>query len=67
MTIDGFRDEDFILPAGTAKTFWANEAFRLTVGNKTGVELLLNGKVLALPESEDSVVKGFIINSKLVE
>ncbi len=67
MTIDDFRDEDFILPAGTAKTFWANEAFRLTVGNKTGVELLLNGKVLTLPESKGRVVKGFIINSKLVE
>ena len=67
MTIDDFRDEDFILPAGTAKTFRANEAFRLTVGNKTGVELLLNGKVLTLPESKGRVVKDFIISSKLVE
>jgi len=67
MTIDGFREEDFILPAGTAKTFWGNEGFRLTVGNKPGVELLLNGKVLTLPESKDRVVKDFIINSKLVE
>ncbi len=67
MTIDDLRNEDFILPAGTAKTFWGNEAFRLTVGNKTGVELLLNGKVLTLPESKNKVVKDFIINSKLVE
>ena len=67
MTIDDFREEDFILPTGTAKTFGANDAFRLTIGNKTGVELSLNGKLLTLPESEDRVIKDFIINSKRVE
>ncbi|MBT6855750.1 MAG: DUF4115 domain-containing protein [Nitrospina sp.] len=67
MTIDNSREEDFILPAGTAKTFWGDETIRLTVGNKTGVELFLNGEVLVLPESEDRVVKDFFINSKLVE
>jgi cytoskeleton protein RodZ len=67
MTIDDFREEDFILPAGTEKIFWGNELIRLTVGNKTGVELFLNGKALSLPESKDKVVKDFIINSKLVE
>lgn len=67
MTIDDFREEDFILPAGTEKTFWGDELIRLTVGNKTGVELFLNGKTLSLPESKDKVVKDFIINSKLVE
>ncbi len=67
MTIDGFKEEDFILPAGTAKAFWGDETFRLTVGNKAGVELFLNGTILTLPESEDRVVKDFIINSKLIE
>jgi cytoskeleton protein RodZ len=67
MTIDDFREEDFILPTGTAKTFGANEAFRLTIGNKSGVELTLNGKIVTLPESKDRVIKDFIINSKLIE
>ncbi len=67
MTIDNFREEDFILPAGTAKTFWGNETIRLTVGNKTGVELFLNGKALVFPESKERVVKDFFINSKPVE
>jgi len=67
MTIDNFREEDFILPAGTTKTFWGNEIIRLTVGNKTGVELVLNDKAIALPESKEKVVKDFIINSKLVD
>lgn len=67
MTIDDSREEDFILPAGTAKTFGANDAFRLTIGNKPGVELSLNGKLVTLPESKDKVIKDFIINSKRVE
>jgi cytoskeleton protein RodZ len=64
MTIDNFREEDFILPAGTAKTFGANEAFRLTIGNKSGVELSLNDKLVTLPKSKNRVIKDFIINSK---
>ena len=67
MTIDDFREEDFILTAGSAKTFWANDAFRLTVGNKSGVELSLNGKDITLPESNNKVIKDFIINSEPVE
>jgi cytoskeleton protein RodZ len=67
MTIDDFREEDFILPAGTAKTFGANDVFKLTIGNKTGIELSLNGKLINLPESKDRVIKDFIINSKQVE
>ena len=67
MTIDDFGEEDFILPTGTQKTFWGNTSFRLTVGNKTGVELLLNGKALTFPEGKDRVVKDFIITSELVE
>ncbi len=67
MIIDDLGEEDFILPAGTAKTFLGNETFRLTIGNKTGVELSLNGETLTLPESKDKVVKDFIINSKLIE
>jgi cytoskeleton protein RodZ len=67
MTIDDFTEEDFILPTGTAKTFGANEAFRLTIGNKSGVKLTLNGKHVTLPESKDKVIKDFIINSKRIE
>ena len=66
-TSDNFREEDFILPTGTAKTFEANEVFRLTIGNKSGVELSLNGKLVTLPKSESRVIKDFIINSKRLE
>jgi cytoskeleton protein RodZ len=67
MTIDDFTEEDFILPTGTAKTFGANQAFRITIGNKSGVNLTLNGKHVTLPESKDRVIKDFIINSKRIE
>ena len=44
MTIDDFREEDFILPADGEKSYWANNVFRLTIGNKQGTEIILNEK-----------------------
>jgi hypothetical protein len=41
--------------------------FRLTIGNKDGTEVFLNGKKLDVPESKENVVKDFIINPKLIE
>ena len=67
MTIDDFREEDFIIPAGEEKSYWGNNVFRLTIGNKQGTEIILNGKKLVIPESKENVVKDFIINSKLIE
>jgi cytoskeleton protein RodZ len=67
MTVDDFREEDFILPADGEKSYWANTVFRLTIGNKLGTEIILNGKKLVIPESKENVVKDFIINSKLIE
>ena len=67
MIIDDFREEDFIIPAGEEKSYWGNNVFRLTIGNKQGTEIILNGKKLVIPESKENVVKDFIINSKLIE
>ena len=67
MTIDDFREEDFIIPAGEEKSYWGNNVFRLTIGNKQGSEIILNGKKLVIPESKENVVKDFIINSKIIE
>ena len=66
ITIDDFRGEDFILSAGEEKSYWGNEIFRLTIGNKQGTHLILNGKSLVVPESEGNVVKDIIINSELI-
>ena len=67
ITIDSFRDEDFILPAGEEKSFLGNKTFRLTIGNNKGTELILNGKHLVIPEGEQNIVKDFIINAKLID
>jgi cytoskeleton protein RodZ len=67
MTIDDFREEDFILSAGEEKSYWGNNVFRLTIGNKQGTKIILNGKNIVIPESKENVVKDFIINSKLIE
>ena len=67
ITIDDFREEDFILSAGEEKSYRGNEIFRLTIGNKQGTDLFLNGKSLVMPESEGNIVKDIIINSKLID
>ena len=67
MTIDNFREEDFILPAGEEKSFFGDETFRLTMGNNKGTELILNGKKLVIPKGKKNVVKDFIITTKLID
>ena len=67
MTIDDFREEDFILSADEEKSYWGNEIFRLTIGNKQGTDLILNGKNLVIPESEGNIVKDIMINSELID
>ena len=66
ITIDDFREEDFILSAGEEKSYWGNEIFQLTIGNKQGTDLILNGKNLVIPESEGNIVKDITINSELI-
>ena len=66
MTIDNFREEDFILPAGEEKSFFGKKTFRLTIGNNKDTELILNGKNLVIPYGNENVVKDFIITAKLI-
>ena len=67
LAIDGSKKEDFIIAAGEEKSYWGNKVFRITIGNKQGTDLILNGKNLALPKSKENIVKDFIINSKTTE
>ena len=66
LAIDNLREEDFILAAGEEKSYWGKKVFRLTIGNKQGTDLILNGKTLVLPESKEKVIKDFIIDSKII-
>ena len=66
MTIDNFREEDFILLAGEEKSFLGNKTFRLTIGNSKDTEVILNGKNLVIPYGNANVVKDFIITAKLI-
>jgi len=67
LTVDDYREEDFILSGGLEKTFSGKEKFRITIGNKTSTHLYLNGKPVVLPEVSGEVVRDFIINSSLLE
>jgi cytoskeletal protein RodZ len=66
MKVDNSREEDFILPEGSAKTFTAKEQFVITIGNKEGTILSLNNKAITLPKGSGQVVRNFLINSKLL-
>lgn len=67
MAVDGNAERDFILPAGELKEFEANNELVMTIGNKRGTKLKLNGKELALPATADNVVRNFKVNLKLIE
>jgi hypothetical protein len=64
--VDNSREEDFILPQGSAKTFTAKEQFVITIGNTEGTILFLNDQAIALPKGSGRVVRNFLINSKLL-
>lgn len=67
IVVDGSRQVDFMLQAGTTKSFGGKESFKVTIGNKKGTELILNGRALVLPESEGDVIRDFQVTSKLLE
>jgi cytoskeletal protein RodZ len=66
MKVDNSREEDFILPEGSSKTFTAKEQFVITIGNTEGTVLSLNNRAIPLPEGSGQVVRDFLINSKLL-
>jgi cytoskeleton protein RodZ len=66
IAIDGSPLEDFILSQGSEKIFYGKNQYLLGVDNQNSVDLTLNGIKLNFP-NKNSVVKNFIITSKLVE
>lgn len=67
VTVDDSRKIEFILSAGASKSLSGKKSFKVTIGNKNGAELALNGHSLPLPESEDNVVRDFQITPNLIE
>ncbi len=67
LRVDGLAEYDFILPAGAEKTFRGRNELLLTIGNREGTRLTLNGKPLIPPPGRDNVVRNFIITHKLIE
>ena len=68
ITIDGSRQEDFILSKGLAKSFYGKDNFLITVGNRKFVDMKLNDKILNLPDGDvNNVIREFLISSQLLE
>lgn len=67
LLIDGIEEKDFILQPGETEKVSGNKYFTVTIGNKQGTELALNGHALTLPESgENNVIRNFLISEELV-
>ncbi|MFQ5450413.1 MAG: RodZ domain-containing protein [Nitrospinaceae bacterium] len=67
LKVDGGSEEDFILPGGTQKSFYGNQKFLVTIGNKRGTYLFLNGQALDLPSGSSDVIRDFVITSQLLD
>ena len=67
LTVDETDQKDFILPGGTSKSFYADKEFRVTIGNRRGTQIFLNGKALDLPLGGGDVVRDFNITAKNIE
>ncbi len=64
LTIDKGQQQDFILPAGTNKEFQAQQAIRLTIGNRRGTQVILNEEELNLPETADNIIRDLILSEE---
>lgn len=67
LTVDEADQKDFILPGGTSKSFYADKEFRVTIGNRRGTQIFLNGKALDLPLGGGDVIRDFNITAKNIE
>gem|GEM_PF-329698 len=67
ITVDGSKEEDFILPGGSSKNIYGKEKIRLTIGNRSGTSLFLNGKAIELPSGTNDVIRNFDVTANLLE
>lgn len=67
VTVDDTKEEDFILPGGSTKNVYGTEKIRLTIGNRDGTHLFLNGQAIDLPPGSNDVIRDFVITANLLE
>lgn len=67
VTVDDGGEDDFILPGGSSKNIYGDEKFRVTIGNRRGTQIFLNGQSIDLPFGTSDVIRDFDITAKLIE
>ena len=67
VTVDDSKEEDFILPGGSTKNVYGREKIRLTIGNRDGTRLFLNGQPIDMPPGSSDVIRDFDITANLLE
>ncbi len=67
LTVDDSKEEDFILPGGSTKNIYGREKIRLTIGNRNGTHLFLNGQPIDMPSGSSNEIRDFDITANLLE
>ncbi|MFV1951110.1 MAG: RodZ domain-containing protein [Nitrospinota bacterium] len=65
--IDDAQVKDFILPRGGMEDIKAEEKFVITIGNKKGTHLRLNGKEITPPLTDYNVVRNFVLTREEID
>jgi cytoskeletal protein RodZ len=67
LKVDARETIEILLIEGTEKSWRGSDRFTLTVGNAAGTKVLLNDRVVSLPQTTSNVVREFVITDKIVE
>ncbi len=67
LKVDARETIEILLIEGTEKSWRGSDRFTLTVGNAAGTKVLLNDRVVSLPQTTSNVVREFVITDKMVE
>lgn len=62
--IDDVKQDEVLLLEGRSRDWKAREKFVLTVGNRAGTQVELNGLAIQLPKTSSNVVRNFLISQK---
>ncbi len=67
LRVDTREPIEILLYQGTQRSWRGSDRFTLTVGNAAGTKVLLNDRVVSLPQTTSNIVREFVITDKMVE
>jgi cytoskeleton protein RodZ len=66
VTIDGQDVQDILLRAGQSAKWMGQEHFVLSIGNARATRLRLNGRELPMPQTAQSILRGYTVSREML-